>query len=353
MSTVGGTFVDRHDRRTLIIVNAVTGMVIWGTVAAALAANLLTLSALLCLSITASAINGLLGTATDAMLREIINVRDYPQARSINEGRDAAVNIADGPLGGALYGVHPWLPFAVTAVLYAIAGASATRINTESTRSDANNHTAQRSFAHDLAEGWRWTWRRRTIIVIVCGASVLNFGVNGIQYSLELHMVSRHCSATLIGVVNASVCVGMFVGACIANRVSAHAHVGKSVCAALALVCASAIPLACTDSYAVIIVSNTLLGAAFPLINALLMGFVFAKTPKSMQGRVTVAMTVPSQTLSAFCSAAAGGLLSSTGYQLTMCLFVGTLIAAALCMCASHALRVIPSAEHWAETPLQ
>lgn len=75
----GGTYVDRHDRRTLIIVNAVVSMLCWGSVAGLLLTGGLRYSVLLAIAVVSSAVNGFLGSATDAMLKSIIDMRDYPR----------------------------------------------------------------------------------------------------------------------------------------------------------------------------------------------------------------------------------------------------------------------------------
>ena len=127
-SVFGGTFVDRHSRRTLIIVNALAGVLCWGTVFVLLGLNLMSVPTLLVISTASSAINGFLGSATDAALKEIIAITDYPKARSLNEGRDAMVNMSGSPISGFLYGIYPWLPFLLSALAYAIAGVAATRL---------------------------------------------------------------------------------------------------------------------------------------------------------------------------------------------------------------------------------
>lgn len=96
--------------------------------AALFAARMLTYPLLLVIATLGSAVSGFLGSATDAMLRSIIGVRDYSKALSLNRGRDATISIAGNPVGGFLYGVAPWLPFLVTACLYALSGAAARRM---------------------------------------------------------------------------------------------------------------------------------------------------------------------------------------------------------------------------------
>lgn len=127
-TVVGGTFVDRHNRRTLMIVDATVGVATWTLIALSLAFGGLNFPLFTGLLVVSYAVHGLLGEASDAMLRSIIDIRDYPKASSINQGRDAAVQMAGSPAGGALYAVAPWLPFLVSAVLYALSGAAAVRL---------------------------------------------------------------------------------------------------------------------------------------------------------------------------------------------------------------------------------
>lgn len=127
-SVFGGTFVDRHDRKRLIVANAVVGVLAWGAIAVLLLCGALSFPVLLLIAVLASGINGFLGSATDAMLRSIIDIRYYPKARSLNEGRDATIAMAGSPIGGFLYSIAPWLPFLASACMYAVAGVAATGI---------------------------------------------------------------------------------------------------------------------------------------------------------------------------------------------------------------------------------
>ena len=101
----------------------------------------------------------------------------------------------------------------------------------------------------------------------------------------------------------------MLVGSLLAGKFSDKVPVGPTVCLAYLFICLCALPMALTDNYWVMLVANSFVGLPFPLINAMLLGFIFAKSPTSMQGRITVTLTVPAQVLSMFCSAVAGTLL--------------------------------------------
>lgn len=127
----GGTVVDRHNRKGLIIANAVFGTLLWGTVFVLIALHAIAFPIFAIATVAASAVNGLLANATNAMLRTIIPTREYPKAQSLNQGRDSVVSIAGSPLGGVLYAVAPWLPFAVASLMYAISGVSAAQLRVD------------------------------------------------------------------------------------------------------------------------------------------------------------------------------------------------------------------------------
>lgn len=375
----GGTFADRHDRRILIIVNAVVGVVCWGLVAVLLMANRIVFPVLLVIVVSESAVNGFLGPASDAMLKSIVDVRSYPKARSLNEGRDATINMAGSPVGGLLYGVAPWLPFLLAAAMYLLAGVAAVCIrstgiskndkaegNCERAASCADGggesvtaarqsdgHRTGTSFFRDFVEGWSWSLHRKMLVLTMVSSALVNFGVNGFQYAIQFHLMRVNVNATFIGFVNTGVFLAMLVGAFVAGRISAIAPVGPVACCGFAFICIASLPMLFTDNYWVLVVADAVMCLPFPIINALLLGFVFSKTPDVMQGRITVTLSVPAQALSAFCSATAGSLLPALGFRGTMLVFWVVMLVSALLVGSSRGLRTVPRADQWYRTSLE
>lgn len=245
----GGTVVDRHNRKGLIIANAVFGTLLWGTVFVLIALHAIAFPIFAIVTVAASAVNGLLANATNAMLRTIIPTREYPKAQSLNQGRDSVVSIAGSPLSGVLYAVAPWLPFAVASLMYAISGVSAAQLRVDehvrdmvttdrkskrpdtasqagctsdavvAPDADATAEPAHTSFFEDFIEGWRWTLRRHTLLAICVIAALVNFGLNGVFAAVNLQLVSTHVDSVRLGFVNTVMGVGMLIGAVIAARV--------------------------------------------------------------------------------------------------------------------------------------
>lgn len=378
----GGTFIDRHDRRRLVIVNAVCGAVAWGSVGLLMALGRMTYLLFLVICAAASGVNGFLSGATDALLRSIVPIGDYPQARSLNEGRDAAISMAGGPVSGFLYALAPFVPFAASALLYALSGASACllprmprsagesaedrslidRRSTEHPHPDGErgqkvsdgSDSGQKppSFWHDLAEGWRWVFTRPLLMRILVCMMLLNFSVNGIQYAIQLMLISQKASSQLIGFLDFGISAGMVVGAVVAGKISKRVAVGPSVCLGVVFCSLVCVPLLFDHSYPVIMVFYSLLGLPVPLLNALLLGFIYAKTPAGMQGRALSALSVPAQALSSFCSAIAGSLLPLWGFDGTLGFFLLMGAVSAVLILTSTKIRAIPAADGWEKAVL-
>ena len=88
--------------------NAVVGVLAWGAIAMLLLCDALPFPVLLLIAVLASSINGFFGSATDAMLRSIIDIRCYPKARSLNEGRDATITMERRCTESLRWGLLPW-----------------------------------------------------------------------------------------------------------------------------------------------------------------------------------------------------------------------------------------------------
>ena len=343
-AVAGGALVDRHDRRRLMVMNALVGAVLWGVAAVLLATGSLTLLSLGVVCIAFALAKGLLGGSTGAELRSIIDIRDYPRARSMAEGRDATATMAGSPLGGALYAICPWAPFAISAVLFCVSGLSALRLHPTA---DASRPTHASPLARDIADGWRWAAGRRVLPLIIAVASLLNLGVNVALYGIQLELVATGTDPTLIGLVDTGQCACLLLGSVVAGRASARLHVGRVVCVSTALVALCVAPLALLDGFPATLAFASLMGLPTPFMNALGLGFVYAKTPEGLQGRAASAVTVSAQALSMFAPAVAGGLLAAVGFH-ALAGVAASIVACALVVAVTSAgLRGIPEPGGW------
>ena len=221
----GGTVVDRHNRKGLIIANAVFGTLLWGTVFVLIALHAIAFPIFAIVTVAASAVNGLLANATNAMLRTIIPTREYPKAQSLNQGRDSVVSIAGSPLGGVLYAAVGAMPMmGITIVGFGAAAVVECFIRLGAPdRGDAGRVTA----VDDLRAAGRFLTREHPHVlhlVLICAA--LNFLVTGyaeVGFPYMVRTVLGFGSTAYglaYGLVGASGLLGALVGGRVARSLS-------------------------------------------------------------------------------------------------------------------------------------
>ena len=214
---------------------------------------------------------------------------------------------------------------------------------------------ARPSFFGDFVSGWSWSLRKPLFVTVMVAAALLNFGVNGVEYAIQLHLMQFNTDATLIGAIGSGIAAMMLVGAFAAARLSDRVPVGVCICVSFVFLCACVAPMlfaygpGVSDdaSYALVFVANSVMGLPFPIIDALLLGFVYAKAPTSMQGRIAVSLIVPAQALSAFSSASAGTLLPVLGFRGTIAVFLAALALSTVIVLCSARIRRIPRVDGW------
>ena len=144
----------------------------------------------------------------------------------------------------------------------------------------------------------------------------------------------------------------MLIGSVAANRLSSRFHAGTAICLSFLFMVIAIVPILFTDSYWVVLASYSLMGLPVPLINSMMLGFLFSKTDESLQGRVSTAVSIPVQALSMLCGGLAGTLIPTTGFVITAGLFITGILFGTLIAATSSAIRTIPQAAKWPETQL-
>ena len=208
------------------------------------------------------------------------------------------------------------------------------------------------SFVADFTQGWVWSWRRKRIPAIIISACLFNFGLTGVGITIQLHLVSDGTAPVRIGLIDTGICAAMLIGSVAANVLSGRLHTGKAVCAGYLFMLVAIVPVMFTSNYWVMLVCYALVGLPVPLVNAMMLGFVFSKTDESMQGRVQTAISTPVQVLAMFCGGIAGMLLPVAGFALTAGIFIVGIAAGTLVVLISPAIRAIPEAGEWNTTEL-
>lgn len=188
-SLLGGVIVDWFDRRRLMQIYATIGFTVWGLASLLIATNSMTFWILVATTAVSSLSSGLFGEATNASQRSILPTANYPQAQAANQGRDATIEVASGPLGGFLYDLLIWLPFAVAAGRYLTMVAAAQAISSDLKPGGVDQH--KRRFRTDFISRLRWQWESKLLVKLGIVLLIFNLGFQGIYMTFVLTLRSR------------------------------------------------------------------------------------------------------------------------------------------------------------------
>lgn len=348
----GGTFIDRHDHRRLILVQAGVCALLWFTMGMLFVTGNLTFVLFATLCLCSSSIFGFLGGTTNAALIRVVGPKRYAEAESINQGRDAAVNTAGSPLGAALFGVSHAFPFFASALFDALAFVSALFLRLPNDEAQQRSQNKEASFMIDMVDGWKWVLSSRTIVQAVLIIGIAQFGIFAVHQAVNLNLVEKGVDPLLISLANVGTALGIMVGSLVSAKLCNSVPVGKGVVVTLTLMSAAYIPMAICSEYPFVVLSTLLASLPMPLFSALVNGFVFSKTPVAKQGRTRAAIMTSIMLIGSLSGAFAGELLPRVGFSGFVVTMMVLALIGAVFAALNPRIRSIPASPQWDEVDL-
>lgn len=358
----GGVLADRYNRRKLMMLGSCLGVLIGLGLALCAVTNQLTFGTLLGMHVLMSVRNGLFASTSDAALKDLLPETQLGSALAANQGRDAVVTLSGGPLGGLLLGLSNTVVMLVVATIHAIAAFSAKLMvllshdapTIPAVPEDSSTHnTAERgwirSFATESTQGLSWLWARQDLRMLLLVTVIINLGSNAAISSTVFALQQRGESAATIGLVSASIGLGLLLGSIAAPSLIQKLPSGALACAGLLVVAASQWVLAFVQPVAAICVVLGFALCAAPAINAGIGGYFMTAVPSELIGRATSASALMSMGALPLAPLIAGfgfPLWGWTGLQI-LCASITTL-ACALAL-KNRPLRTIPKPVDWAQ----
>ncbi|WP_300268221.1 hypothetical protein [Microbacterium sp.] len=113
---IGGVLADRHQRILMMALGSAIGTVLAAGFMLLALGDALTFATLLIAEVLLAARTGLFDMAGESALKEIVPDDAMGRAQAANQGRNAVLDLAGGPLGGVLLAVGAWLIGAVMAL---------------------------------------------------------------------------------------------------------------------------------------------------------------------------------------------------------------------------------------------
>jgi len=349
---VGGILADRHPRIALMLIGSVAGVALAGAFTALALSGTLTFPILLLLNILLAARSGLFDVAGESAIKEIVPEDAMGRAQAANQGRDAALQLAGGPLGGLLLGVGGWLVGVVMTLCHAVAAVTAWLLGRGVEPASAPTTTAPTARPNawrEMREGFAWLLSRPDLGGVLLIITIINLGFNSAIITVIYSLQQDGSSELLIGAVSAAAGVAMLLGAFVAPLLVPRVGAGVLAIVGLATAAAGAAALSMvTEPWAIAVVLGTAV-LLLPALNAGMMGYFMVATPTRLLGRANSAAGVLGMGAMPLAPLIAGFGLTLAGREGTILVCAGLCLLAAVLAVVNRALRGLPVESRWAE----
>ncbi|MFD5437681.1 MFS transporter [Kitasatospora sp. NPDC127067] len=324
----GGVLADRIERRRLMRICDVLGLLAVGALVVAVLHGHTPLPLVLLVGAAGALITGVHGPAAGGLLRAVVPAGQAREASSRMQARGAAARLI-GPLGGgALFAWHPVLPFLAEGVGLLLSTVCVALMRTRSLPAATKGPVLGRA---ELTAGLAFIWHRpylRTLLLIF--GLGMNFAFSALMFATLAVASDGGRSGVGGGTVVSCTAAGALAGALLAPRLGARVRDGSLVAVACWACALTAGVLVLTR---VPLLIGLLCAACMCLSTVASIGFVsgmLIAAPPDRIGRVQSAAAFLSTLVQPFGPLAAGTLLGSLGGTRTF-----ALLAVAIALCAA------------------
>ncbi|MEU8060851.1 MFS transporter [Microbispora bryophytorum] len=341
-SLPAGAWVDRWDRRRILIAAEVVRCLALAALAAAVLTGRVALWQIVAVAVVTGAADSFFGPARAAAIRAVVAPGQLPEAYAREEARGHAASLAGPPLGGFLFGLGRALPFAVDALTYLVSLVCVVRARVPRRPAEAAEAAAERretGMRADVMEAAGWLWRHRGLRAGLAFALVANLAANALLLPVIVMVEARGGDAAATGVVLAGLGLGGLLGATLSARIGRLLPPGRLMLAVVGFfalaVCATALPFGPYWP----VVPLFLAMVAAPALNVVLRVLLARLVPDAMTGRVVSVFTLATMGLTPV-GPLLGGLLAQYAGGVGALVAVGGLLAVGCAVAAiSPALR--------------
>jgi MFS family permease len=340
----GGVLVDRTDRKRLMMLTSAAGVVLYASLAVALALGALTLAHLVVVALLTGAAAGLFGPAEMSAVRTGVAREDLPTALAQNQARQHIASLLGGPLGGVLYSLARAVPFVVDAVSFVISFVTLSRLRADLSPEPRTERSPWRA---DLVSGLRHTWGHPYFRTMMAYGAFTNLAVNAVVMVAILRLVSTGVSPGAIGLISALAGTGGILGALAAPYVIHRVPTGWLTIVTAWVWAPLLVPLVFWSS-PVLVGAMIFLGILLnPAGNAAAQSYRAAITPPHLQGRIGAAMQFTSMSMMPLAPVLGGFLLEVYGAPVATVGLLVLVSVTALIPTLSPVVRAIPRPAAW------
>ena len=344
-----GVLADRYDRRRIMRIASGTGVLSYASLAAAGIAGSLTMPHLLVVALLTGIGAGVFMPAEISAVRTVVTAEELPTALSQNQARLHVAALVSAPLGGVLFAIARWLPFAFDAVTFAVSWLLLGRLRTDlsPTVAPGTDDGPRRRPLRELAEGVRFVWARPFFRVLMVWSALSNLAVNALFFAAVLRLIEGGFDAWHIGLVEAVAGLAGIIGAVVAPWLIERTPTGRMTVVIAWSFLPLVVPMAMWNEPLVVAAALGLGMLLNPAGNAGISSYRIAITPPELVGRVQSTAQFASISAMPFAPLLAGLLLTSLGGPATI-LALGAFTAVVACIPTfSRSVRAVPRPTAW------
>lgn len=232
LSLPAGVYIDRFDRRKLMVVANIIRAILFGIIAISAAVGSLSIWTFMVILIGVGCCEVIFDMSAQAFLPQIVPERLLEKANGRLSSLELITNTFIGlPLGAWAFVVAVGVPFGVDAASFALAAVLVASIRLpKKDAPDASTNIQQPTFLADLKEGLAWLWNNRLIRTLAIMLGITNMTVMFgdaifVKYAAEELGVTGRAYGFLLALT----AIGSILGGLLGDRIAKKLGVAQSI----------------------------------------------------------------------------------------------------------------------------
>ncbi|GGY95887.1 MFS transporter [Streptomyces nitrosporeus] len=345
----GGVMADRVERRRLMRLCDVGSLTVVTALTVAVWSGHAPMPLVLLVAAAGAILSSIYGPAVFGLMRAVVPADQMGTATARLQARTHTARLVGPLLGGALFGIHPALPFAAEALGLLLSTVCVTLVRTRSrARKTAGAVFSRRELLAGLTFLWKIPYLRTVLLVFGLG---MNFAFGALTFTALTAFSEGGRSGVGGGFVITCVSAGALAGALLAPRIGPDRH-SRALILATCWACVTAAGVMAWTEQS--LVAGIMCALCMCLSTIASIGFLsklLIVTPDERVGRVQSAAGFLSSMVQPFGPLAGGALLSAFGarwaFVLTGCVLAGS----ALVVTFAPSARTVPEPHDDAAEP--
>ena len=306
---IAGVFIDRLDRRKLMLtMNLINGLVI-GTAATLLLVGRLQIWEIYVFTILASTATVFHRPSLQSSIPNLVSEEQLTKANSLYQVSSGAAGIAGPALGGVLVGLLGSGPTMwVDAFTFLIAALSLLAASFPSPRMHAERGSS--SVFSDTLIGFRFLYDKKILFFMLLLFALINFllAPTSILFPIMAKDV-LHVGARGFGLFGSALSIGMVIGGVLTARLKKFHHHGLGIVCGLVLLGLMLALFGLSRSMTLSLGALALVGLGVAIVNTLEAVIFQTRVPNELQGRVFAAQSAITDGLQPISLALTGAIL--------------------------------------------